>query len=81
MHFDEDFTEVCSLRPIQQYSSIGSDNGSELAKRQAIIWTNDGQIADAYMCNSASMRKSDGLMQKWWMECMTMTLNSIPPTH
>ena len=24
-------------------------------RRQAIIWTNDGQITDAYMCHTASM--------------------------
>ena len=27
---------------IKQYSSIGSDNGLAPARRQAIIWTNDG---------------------------------------
>ena len=32
------FREDCN----QQYSSIDSDNGVLLAKRQAIIWTNDG---------------------------------------
>ena len=26
----------------QQYSSIGSDNGSAPTRRQAIVWTNDG---------------------------------------
>ena len=26
----------------QQYSSIGSDNGLALTKRQAIVWANDG---------------------------------------
>ena len=34
---------------------IGSDNGLAPARRQAIIWTNDGSIADAYMRHSASM--------------------------
>ena len=28
--------------PNQQYSSIGSDNGLALSRRQAIIWTKDG---------------------------------------
>ena len=35
--------------------SIGSDNGLAQTRRQAIIWTNDGQITDAYMRHSASM--------------------------
>ena len=38
-----------------QYSSIFLDNGLAPIMRQAIIWTNDGQIADAYMRHSASM--------------------------
>ena len=37
------------------YSSIGLDNGLAPTRRQAIIWTNDGQIPDAYMRPSASM--------------------------
>ena len=36
-------------------SSIGSDNGLAPYRRQTIIWTNDGQITDVYMRNSASM--------------------------
>ena len=36
-------------------SSIGSDNGLAPSRRQAIIWTNDGQFTDAYMRHSASM--------------------------
>ena len=38
----------------QQYSSIGSDNGLAPARRQAIIWSNDGKFTDAYMRHSAS---------------------------
>ena len=38
-----------------QYSSIGSDNGLAAGQRQAIIWTNDGYITDAYMRHLASM--------------------------
>ena len=38
-----------------KYSSIGSDNGLAPTRRQAIIWTNDGEITDAYMRHSASM--------------------------
>ena len=38
----------------QQYSSIGSDNGLALNRRQAIIWTNDGYFTDAYMRHPAS---------------------------
>ena len=36
-------------------SSIGSDNGLVPSRQQTIIWTNDGQFTDAYMCHSASM--------------------------
>ena len=32
-----------------KYSFIGTDNGLVPARRQAIIWTNDGQFTDAYM--------------------------------
>ena len=35
--------------------SIGSDNGLAPTRQQAIIWTNDGQITDAYMRHSESM--------------------------
>ena len=38
-----------------KYSSIVSDNGLALIRQQAIIWTNDGLITDAYMRHSASM--------------------------
>ena len=41
-NFDYNFTEVCSWGSTEQYSSIGSDNGLAPARRQAIIWTNDG---------------------------------------
>ena len=36
-------------------SSIGSDNGLAPARRQTIIWTNDGVITEAYMRHPASM--------------------------
>ena len=50
-NYDKNFTEICSLVSNQEYSSIGSDNGLALKRRQAIIWTND----DAYMRHFASM--------------------------
>ena len=49
INFDQNFTKVCSLVSNQQYSSIGSDNGLVPPRRQAIIWTKDGEIIDAYM--------------------------------
>ena len=49
------FIEFCSQGSNYQYSSIGSDNGLAPARRQAIIWTNDGLFTDAYMRHSASM--------------------------
>ena len=53
MNVDQDVTEVCSKVSNKQYSSIGSDNGLAPTKRQAIIWTNDGNSADTYMRHSA----------------------------
>ena len=44
-----------SKGPINNISSIGSDNGLAPTRRQAIIWTNDGKVTDAYMRHSASM--------------------------
>ena len=39
-----------SLKFVQQYSSIASDNSlSPPVRRQAIIWTNDVKSTDAYM--------------------------------
>ena len=32
-----------------------ADNDLALARRQAIIWTNDGYFTDAYICHLASM--------------------------
>ena len=40
---------------IQQYAGISSGNGLALNRRQAIIWTNDGEFTDAYMHHTASM--------------------------
>ena len=53
-------------------SSIGSDNGLAPARRQAIIWTNDGLFADANMRHSAlnwrqsSTWNNDGLIY-WYI--------------
>ena len=44
-----------SKGPINNFSSIGSDNGLAPTTQQAIIWTNDGYINDTYMHHSASM--------------------------
>ena len=44
---------MCSLGSNWQYDSIGLDNGFVSTRRQAIIWTNDGMFADAYMRHSA----------------------------
>ena len=43
------------LRFEKHYSGIGSDYGMAPARRQAIIWTNYGKFADAYMRRSTSM--------------------------
>ena len=54
MNFDKYFTEVCSQGSNEEYPNIGSDNGLAPTRRQAIIWTNDGNFTDAYMRHSAS---------------------------
>ena len=41
--------------PINNKSSIGSDNGLAPTRRQAIFWTNAGLFIDTYMRHSASM--------------------------
>ena len=41
--------------PINNIPAFGSDKGLVPTRRQAIIWTNDGEIIDAYMRLSASM--------------------------
>ena len=55
MNFDSNFTEVCSQGSNQQYSSIDSDNVLAPARRQAIIWTNEGLSTDAHIRHSTSM--------------------------
>ena len=40
---------------INNIYSIGLDNGLAPARRQAIIWTNDGWSTDAYVRHSALM--------------------------
>ena len=46
LYSDYNFTEICSQGSNLQYSSMGSDNGLVPARRQAIIWTNDGYFTD-----------------------------------
>ena len=41
--------------PISNIPSLVSDNLLAPARRQAIIWTNDGEFTSAYMHHSASM--------------------------
>ena len=53
--FDQNFIEMCSPGSNYQYSCIGLDDGSAPTRRQAIIWTNDGEITNAYMRHSASI--------------------------
>ena len=74
-NFDQYFTAGCSWGSNLQYSIIGSDNGLAPTRRQAIIWTKDGQFTDAYMRNSASMtqftsydsRSSENLCEWSWI--------------
>ena len=44
LNSDSNFTDLCSLWSNWQYGSIGSDNGLAPTRRQAIMWTNDGQV-------------------------------------
>ena len=57
------FLDVSSYGSNEQYSSKGSDNGLGPTRWQAIIWTNDGYITDAYMHHLASM-----ILTKWMDE-------------
>ena len=41
--------------PRDPTNNIPADNGLAPTRRQAIIWTNDGWVTDAYMRHSASM--------------------------
>ena len=43
------------LKDQLKYSGTGSGNGLAPIRRQDIIWTNDGNITDAYIRHSASM--------------------------
>ena len=47
----------------QQYSITGSDNGLELTRWQAIIWSNGGKFTEAYMRHSASMSELSSYLQ------------------
>ena len=40
---------------LQQSYNCTNDNEAFLNRQQAINWTNDGWITDAYMCHSTSM--------------------------
>ena len=42
MNFAQDFIEICSAGPNQQYPRIGSDNSLAPTSQQAIIWSNVG---------------------------------------
>ena len=55
LYFDWNFTKVSSEGSNWQEASICSGYGLVPIRWQAIIWTNDGQIANAYMRHSASM--------------------------
>ena len=44
-----------SLDPHWRYWSTDVDDGFAPTRRPAIIWTNDGEITDAYMRHLASM--------------------------
>ena len=54
------FKLIHSVGTNWQWDSIDSDNSLVPARRQAIIWINDGKFADTYMCHSASVRQNTG---------------------
>ena len=39
--------------PIDNNPTFGLDDGLAPTRRQAIVWTNDAKITDAYMCHWA----------------------------
>ena len=61
-------TEISSQRSNKQYYSIGSDTALAPARRQAIVWTNDGYSLLTYICvtqlqwvNHTRLLSADGL--------------------
>ena len=44
-------------------NNIGSDNGLAPTRLPTIIWTNDGQITDAYMRHAASFNWRKTILQ------------------
>ena len=54
MEFRLKFHWSLFLRVQLKYSIIGADNGLAPSRRQAIFWTNNGKLTDAYIRHSAS---------------------------
>ena len=54
LYFDTNSTEVCSQESYLQFIIIGPENSLAPKRRQAIIWTKDGnlQFTDEYMRRS-----------------------------
>ena len=69
VNFYWDFTEVCSQGSIQQYSSIGSDNGFAPTRRQAIIWTNVGML---HICGELGELTTSGRKSGWTFHINTL---------
>ena len=64
LNCDSNFTDIYSHWSHLQYDSIGADNGLALNRRQAIIWTNDGQV---YWRIYASLCLNE-LNEKYWLD-------------
>ena len=69
-YFEYNFTEIYSSGSVQQYTSIGSDNGLAQNRRQAIIWANNG-------LHCCSRNASLGLNE---LNCATCILRYYRPT-
>ena len=86
MHFDSNFTEVCSLESNWQCVSIGSGNGMVPSRRQAITWTN-ADLAYWRICTAQGGDKlrgctSQNLWRKWpgniTVYCALIIVNYAP---
>ena len=61
----------------EQYCSIGSDDSLAPTRRQAIIWTSDGEFIDTYVSlglNELDIRNKHNLPNKGFMHCCSSVI-------
>ena len=65
--YDSKLIEICFQVCNYQYTSIALDNGLAPSKRQAFIWTDNGQVSMMYIC----------IIQLWWVKVLPLLLQQI----